>query len=330
ARETISKILNCRSSEIIFTSGGTESNNLAIFGTAKTAGTKNRHLITSKIEHSSVLEPFQKLEKEGFESTYLKTDREGFVNLEDLKGSLRPDTTLVSIMYANNEIGTIEPIPEIGQICHEANVTFHTDACQAGGSLLLDTQELNVDMMTLNAGKIYGPKGVGLLFIRRGTKIEQIIFGGGQEQNLRSGTHNVPGIIGFAKALQLAHSEQKEENARLVLLRDRLIEGILKIEKTHLNGPRTQRLPNNVNVTIEDIEAPHLVLVLDEAGIYTSTGSACRIGEISHSPVLLAIGLTDTQTQSTLRLTLGKKTTEQDIDFTIRTLTEIVQKLRNH
>lgn len=338
ARETIAKILNCRENEIFFTGTATEANNLAIFGTIKAneraAQAKNKkttHLVTSTIEHSSVRVPFEKLQEEGHEVTWLTVDKYGLVNSVELEKAIRPDTILVSIMYANNEIGTIEPIKEIGEICRKHKVLFHTDACQIAGTTNLDTQELNIDLLTINASKIYGPKGVGLLYIKKDTPIEPIIYGGTHERGIRAGTHNVPNIVGMAKALELVQQEKDTENTRLTKLRDKLIKAILeKVPDCNLNGHPTKRLPNNVNITFEGINAQELMLHLDEAGIYVSTGSACNVGTFKASPVLMAIGLPLKNVHSTIRMSLGKKTTETDIDYVIETLPKIIEKMRNN
>lgn len=332
ARETIAKFLNCRSREVIFCGTATEANNLAIFGTARANKDKGNHLITTKIEHPSITEPFKQLEKEGFKVTYLGVDNEGFVNPEDVARALTPKTTLVSIMYANNEIGTIEPIKKIGRILQNHKAYFHTDACQAVGVESLDTRALNLDMMTLNSGKIYGPKGVAALYIKRGTKITPLIHGGMHEFNMRAGTHNTPAIVGFAKAFELIHKNKK--NTHITTLRDKLIEGLLKkIPRSHINGPKgktiSHRLPNNINITIKGINAQEAVLHLDDAGIFVSTGSACKMGTPSPSDTLKALGLPRPQILSTLRITLGKTTTEEEIDYVIRTLPKIIEKLRN-
>jgi len=340
ARETVAKFLNCRSREIIFCGTATEANNLAIFGTARANKDKGDHLITTKIEHSSVTEPFKQLEKEGFKVTYLDVDNEGFVNPEDVARALTPKTTLVSIMYANNEIGTIEPIKKIGRILARHKAYFHTDACQAVGVESLDTKALNLDLMTLNSSKIYGPKGVAALYIKRGTKIRPLIYGGMHEFNLRAGTHNTPAIVGFAKALELIHKNKENARARQTTLRDKLITQLLqKIPRSHINGPKpnpnpktktgTHRLPNNINITIKGINAQEAVLHLDDAGIFVSTGSACKMGTPSPSNTLKAIGLPRPQTLATLRITLGKTTTEKEIDHVIRALPKIIEKLRN-
>lgn len=337
SRETIAKILNCQTSEIVFTSSGTEANNLAIFGATRANKSKGRHLITTTIEHSSVSEPFNKLEKEGYEVTMLKVDSNGLINLEELKSSLRPDTTLASIIYANNEIGTIEPIREIGQICHEKGIIFHTDACQAAGAENIDVEELNVDLMTINGSKMYGPKGVGALYVRKNTKIEPIIFGGSHENGMRGGTHNIPGIVGLAKALELAQQEHKTESLRLTKLRDFLISSILeKVPGTKLNGPNPKnyeqnscpRLPNNINFSIEGIIGQDLLLQLNEAGIYVSTGAACKVRTSKPSNVLKAIGVPLNLIQNSIRISLGKKTTPKDIEYVQQVLPEIVEQIK--
>lgn len=328
SRETVAKHLSCRSSEIIFCGTATEANNLAIFGTARANKKKGNHLITTKIEHSSVIEPFNQLEKEGFEITFLDVNKEGFVNPKDVASALRKDTTLVSIMYANNEIGTIEPILEIGKILKNHSAYFHTDACQIAGVKTLDVEELNVDLMTLNGSKIYGPKGIGVLYVKRGTNIKPIIYGGTHEYNLRGGTHNTPNIVGFAKALELIEKNKEKENLRLTSLRNKLINGLLKkIPNSHINGPLKKRLPNNINITIKGINGQEVLLNLNEEGIFISTGSACRVGTDKPSNVLKAIGLPREEIFSTLRLTIGKKTTEEDISYVLKILPELVKKL---
>ena len=337
ARTAISALLNCEYGELVFTGSGTESDNLAIFGTVEALTKKlkkapaNLHIITSTIEHSAVLAPFKKLEKEGYRVTYLKPNREGIISPETLKEAITPETILASIIYANNEIGVVQPIKELAATAHEQNssIIFHTDACQAGGALSLDTQDIGIDLLTLNASKIYGPKGIGLLFKKSGTPLEPQILGGGQESGLRSGTENVPGIIGLAKALELAQGFREKESARLAILRDKLIKGLTdSIPRTYLNGHSTQRLPNNANILILDIEGEALLLHLDEADIAVSTGSACDSRSLEPSHVLLALGLPKEAVHGTLRFTLGKQTTEQDIDKVLEILPPIVEKLR--
>lgn len=317
AREKVAKILNCRESEIIFCGSATEANNLAIFGLAQNSPA---HFITTKIEHPSVLEPFKELEKRGHKVTYLNVDHEGFINLEELANAITKETKLVSIIYANNEIGTIQNIKKISTICKKHQVLFHTDACQAAGSESLDTT--NIDLMTLNASKIYGPKGIGLLYCRREIKLSPQIHGGGQERNLRSGTHNVPNIVGFAKALKIAQQEPLNPS-----LRDHFIEEILKIPNTKLNGPRTNRLPNNINISFENIDNTDLLLHLDNAGIFCSSSSSCASGSEKPSHVLKAIGLTEKDAKSSIRITLGKPTTEEEINYTLETLKNLTSKL---
>lgn len=325
AREEIAKILNCRASEITFCGSATEANNLAILGYARNNKNKGKHLITSKIEHSSILEPFRQLEKEGFDITYLNVDKDGFVNPNDLKEAINDNTILVSIIYANNEIGTIEPISKLGEICATKNIIFHTDACQAAGAKSLDTKELNADMLTINGSKIYGPKGVGVLYVKREIDLEPIAFGGGQENGLRSGTQNVANIVGMGKALKIADEEREKNNQHLITLRDFLISELLKIPNTRLNGSRTIRLPNNINITFTGIDAQRLILTLDDKGIYISAGSACNAGKGTPSKVLKSIELSDEEMTGTIRITLGKNTTAEDIQYTIDTFKEIIE-----
>lgn len=337
ARETIAKLLNCRDDEVIFTSGGTESDNLAIIGVPRAHKAHGKHVITTAIEHPAVLEALLQYQKKGeVEVTVLPVDKFGVVSVKDVETALRPDTVLVSIMYANNEIGTIEPLNEIGKAIlkwRKEHATpypyFHSDACQAAGALDLDVEKLHVDLMTVNSSKIYGPKGVGMLYVRRGVKIEPLIYGGGQEKNLRSGTENVAGIVGFATALKLAQDEKETENARLIALRDRLVEGLLAIPKTRLNGHPTERLPNSVNISFIDIEGEAAVLYLDAEGIYCSTGSACASTSLDPSHVILATGLSYEGAHGSLRFTLGKRTTADDIERVIEVMPGIVQKLRH-
>ncbi len=330
SRSTIAKILNCRASEIIFTGTATEANNMAILGVARANKEKGKHIISSNIEHSSIKECCKRLEIEGWEVTYIPVNKEGIIDLKELEAAIRSETTLVSIMHANNEIGTIQDVQAIGKICKDKEVLFHTDACQSACSKSLDIEELNVDLMTINSSKIYGPKGAGALYIKRGIKIEKVLYGGSHERDLRPGTHNTAAIVGFAKALEIAQAHKEEENKRLINLRDKLIEGILQIDNTQLNGHRTQRLPNNVNVSISGINGQNLLLQLDEAGIYVSTGSACKVGSVKPSNVLAAIGLSRDLAQSTLRLTMGLKTTAKDIDYTIKTLSQIINTIRKN
>ncbi len=338
ARGSIATILHIRPDEILFTSGGTESDNLAILGYARANQKQGKHLITTAIEHHAVLEAMIHLEKkEGFEVTYLKPDRDGLVSVDQIIEALRGDTILVSVMYANNEIGTIQPIAEIGnQIQKYRKQTgnswpvFHTDACQAAGYLDLNIEKLHVDMLTLNGSKIYGPKGTGLLYVKRGIKLQPLQFGGAQERALRPGTEDVAGIVGMAKALELIQAEHEEESRRLIPLRDKLIEGIkLSIPKIRVNGSREKRLPNNVNMSFMDIEGEALILYLDAAGIYASTGSACTSASLDPSHVILALGLPYEVAHGSIRFSLGHSTTEKDIDYVLKTLPPLVEKLRS-
>ncbi len=337
ARGRIAKLLNVRADEILFTSGGTESDNLAVLGYARANQKFGKHLITTTIEHHAVLEAMIHLEKkEGFEVTYLKPDRDGLVTVEQVVSALREDTILVSIMYANNEIGTIEPIAEIGNAIQKyrqeykrEHLVFHTDACQATGYLDLDVAKLHVDMLTLNGSKMYGPKGVGLLYLKRGIKLQPLQFGGSQERAIRPGTENIAGIIGMAKALELAQDDRANETQRLLPLRDKLIDGILNtIPKTRLNGHREHRLPNNVNISIMDLEGEALILYLDAAGIYVSTGSACTSVSLDPSHVILALGMPYEVAHGSIRFSLGHATTSEDIDYVLETLPPLVEKLR--
>jgi cysteine desulfurase len=338
ARKKIGDVLSVRPDEILFTSGGTESDNLAILGFARMNQKHGKHIITTKIEHHAVLEAVIHLEKkEGFEITYLETDKDGLVTVKQVEDAIRPDTILISIMYANNEVGTIEPISEIGNMVQKhrqenkkAYPVFHTDACQASGYLDLDIEKLHVDMLTLNGSKMYGPKGVGLLYVKRGIKLEPLQYGGAQEKGLRPGTENVAGIIGLSKALETAQKNRKEESERLVVLRDKLVEGIKSnVKKIRLNGHTTERLPNSVNISFMDIEGEALLLYLDAAGIYASTGSACTSASLDPSHVILALGFPYEVAHGSLRFSLGKHTTDEDIDYVIEALPPLVEKLRS-
>ncbi|KAB3537332.1 cysteine desulfurase NifS [Alkaliphilus pronyensis] len=329
ARDIIAKSINAKSDEIFFTGGGSESDNWAIKGIAYGNKHKGKHIITSKIEHHAVLHTCEYLEKEGFEVTYLKVDEYGLVNLQELKEAIRSDTILISIMFANNEIGTIQPIKEIAEIANSKQVYFHTDAVQAFGNIKIDVKELGIDLMSISAHKIYGPKGTGALYIKKGVKLHQLIHGGAQEKKRRAGTENVPGIVGFAKAAELAHENFDEHIKHLTSLRDKLIAGLKeKIEYIHLNGHPTKRLPGNVNFSIEFIEGESLLLSLDMVGIACSSGSACTSGSLDPSHVLMSIGLTHELAHGSLRLTIGDFTTEEDIEYVINQLPPIVEKLR--
>jgi cysteine desulfurase len=338
ARESIAQILHVRADEILFTSGGTESDNLAILGHARMNKQFGNHIITTSFEHHAVLEACIRLEKkEGFEVTYIAPDRDGMISVDSIAKALRPETILVSVMYANNEIGTIQPIAEMGNMIQKyreehnlPHLVFHTDACQATGYLDLNVEKLHVDMLTLNGSKMYGPKGVGLLYVKRGIKLEPLQFGGAQERGIRPGTENVPGIIGMAKALELAQADRVKESSRLEVLRNKLIEGILStIPRTRLNGDKEQRLPNNVNISFMDIEGEALLLYLDAAGIYVSTGSACTSASLDPSHVILALGFPYEVAHGSMRFSLGHSTTEKDIDFVLKTLPPLVETLRS-
>jgi cysteine desulfurase len=329
AREKVAKAINADPREIIFTGSGTEADNIAILGGARANKKKGNHLITSVVEHHAVLDAFKALEKEGFEVTYLPVDAEGRVSVEDFKNALRDDTILVSIMHGNNEVGTIMPVEEIGAICRERKILFHVDAVQTVGKIEVDVTKINCDFLALSGHKIYGPKGIGVLYMRRGVRTSPLYYGGGQERKLRPGTENVANIVGLGVAIELAVAEMAEESARLSKLRDKLIDGILNnIPETRLNGPREGRLPHNVNVSIEYIEGEALLLTCDMKGIAASSGSACTSGSLDPSHVLMAMGLTHTTAHGSLRLSLGKATTEEDIDYVIRELKPIAERLR--
>ena len=325
SREIIAKKLNAKNHTVIFTSGGTESNNFALKGIAFANRKKGKHIITSKIEHECVLNSCRWLEKQGFEVTYLPVDKEGFVNLNELEKAIRKDTILVSIIHANNEIGTIEPIEEIGKICSKHEVYFHTDACQSFTKVPINLKKQNIDLLTINAHKIYGPKGIGALVIRDGVKIDPLLHGGGHEFGFRSGTENVPGIIGFAKAVEIAKEKDVEHMRKL---RDILIEGALKIENSRLNGPRERRLCNNANFSFKYIEGESLVLHLDMKGIEASTGSACSSRSLEPSHVLLAIGLTPEDAHGSIRMSVGRENTKDEMKYTLEVLKESVEILR--
>ncbi len=335
AKEQVAGFLNCSESEVIFTGSATEANNMALFGIAK----HGTHIITTKIEHSAILEPCKQLEKQGVEITYLPVDKDGLVKVFALENAIKENTILVSIMYANNEVGTIQPIVEIGKLIQKTNssskfqvpsskILFHTDAVQAINYLDCDVEKLGVDLLTLSGHKIYGPKGVGALYIKKGVKINPIIFGGGQEQGLRPGTQNVAGIVGLGKAIEQVPSS-KFQVSRITELRDKLIEGILKnVSDSKLNGSRENRLPNNVNFSFNGVEGESIVIALDQEGIATATGSACSSRSLEPSHVLLAMGLSAEEAHSSLRLTLGRYTTEEEIDKVLEVLPAIINRLR--
>lgn len=328
AHETVARSLGCRPTEIVFTGGGSEADNLAIKGVAYAKRRRGNHIITSAIEHHAVLHTCQQLEREGYRITYLPVDAYGQVNPADVAAAITDETALVTIMFANNEVGTIQPIAEIGQICRERHVPFHSDAVQAGGALDVNVASLNVDMLSLSAHKFYGPKGVGILYIRQGTRIQPQILGGSQERNRRAGTENVPGIVGAAYALSLATQERDSEAPRLMALRDKLIEGVLMIPGARLTGHPTRRLPNSASFVIEGVEGESMLLNLDLVGIAASSGSACTSGDIEPSHVLTAMGYSASEARGSLRLTLGHSTGEEDIQTTLQRLPEIVERLR--
>ena len=329
SRKKIAKILNARPEEIYFTSGGTESNNFALKGIVAFNRDRGNHIITSKIEHPSVLNTLKIIEKlHGMQVTYLDVDDKGMVNPRDVENAITDKTILVTIMHANNEIGTIQQIAEIGKICKKHNVLFHTDAVQTFGKEMTDVKELKCDALSASGHKIYGPKGIGFIYIRNGIRINPLFHGGEQERGMRSGTENIPGIIGMAKAAELADKERINENKRLIKLRDKLIHEILKIKGTRLNGHEKDRLANNVNVSFRNIEGESVLLMLDKAGIAASTGSACSTKSLEPSHVLLAIGLSHKDAHGSLRLTLGKSTNDAQINKTISEIKKIVEKLR--
>lgn len=329
AREAIASFIGAKPEEIVFTSGGTESNNFALKGVAYANQNKGNHIIISAIEHHAVTEPCKFLEKQGFKVTYLGVDKQGLIDLEDVKRAITDKTILISIMHANNEIGVIQPVQEIGRIAREKGIYFHTDAVQTFGHLPISVDELNVDLLSASAHKLYGPKGVGALYIRKGTRILTFMHGGDQERNRRASTHNVPGIVGFGKAVELAKEKMDEEREKLIPLRDKLIKGILdNIEHTRLNGHPKRRLPNNVNISVEYIEGESMILNLDLEEIACSTGSACTSSSLEPSHVLLAIGLSPEIAHGSLRFTLGRYTEEEDIDYVLEVLPGIVKRLR--
>ena len=329
-REIIADTLGAKSNEIYFTAGGSESDNWALIATAEASASKGKHLITSKIEHHAILHTCEYLEKKGFEVTYLDVDENGIVDLEQLKSAIREDTILISIMYANNEIGTIQPIREIGAIAHEHGILFHTDAVQAFGQVPINVDEDQIDMLSASGHKLNGPKGIGFLYIRKGVKIRSFIHGGAQERRRRAGTENVPGIVGFGKAVERAVSTMEARTKKERELRDYLIERIEKeIPYCRLNGDRTKRLPNNVNFSFRFIEGESLLIMLDMKGICASSGSACTSGSLDPSHVLLAIGLPHEIAHGSLRMTLSEETTKEDLDYVVENLKEIVGNLRS-
>ena len=329
ARAQVATALNAKPNEIYFTGCGTESDNWAIRGTAYARKDKGNHIITSAIEHHAVLHTCEQLEKEGFKVTYLPVDEDGIIRLEDLKAAITPETILISIMTANNEIGSIQPIKEIGAIAKEHGIRFHTDAVQAIGSVHIDVKEMNIDMLSISGHKFHAPKGVGVLYVRNGVKLQRLIQGGAQERTQRAGTENLASIVGLGKAIEIATANIDEHNAKLTAMRDRLIDGILEtIPETRLNGHRTQRLPGNVNVSVRYIEGESLLLSLDLKGVAASSGSACTSGSLDPSHVLLAIGLPHEIAHGSLRLSLSEENTMEEVEYVLASLKEIVERLR--
>ena len=327
ARQKVADLIGAKKEEIFFTGSGTESDNLAIKGIAYKNREKGNHIITSSIEHHAVLNTCKFLEKQGFNITYIPVSHEGLVNPDDVEKAITKETILISIMHANNEIGTIQPVREIGKIAKENEIPFHTDAIQTAGKIPVNVDDLNVDLLSLSAHKMYGPKGVGALYIRKGTRLEPLLHGGGHERNMRPGTENVPGIVGFGKAAELAKEHLPDEE-KLAVLRDSLIKGILEIEDSYLNGHTTKRLPNNANFRFSFIEGESMVLTLDMNGIAASTGSACSSTSLEPSHVLTALGLKPEEAHGSLRLTLGTGNTQEDVDYVVSVLPGIVEKLR--
>jgi len=328
AREKVAKVINVDPSEIYFTSGGTESNNFAIKGVAFADKNRGKHAITTKIEHDCTLNTCKWLEKIGFEVTYLDVDKYGLIDLGDLESSLRNDTIIVSILHANNEIGTVQDMNEIGKIVKESNAYLHTDAVQSVTKLPVDVKKTNLDMLSISSHKIFGPKGVGCLYIRKGVKIDPLVHGGGHERGLRSGTENVAGIVGFGETMRIGEEERPKVMPRLQKLRDKIIDNVLKIDNTWLNGHPEKRLPINANFSFRFIEGESLVLLLDSKGIAASTGSACSSKSLKPSHVLIGIGLKPEDAHGSLRITLGKDNTEKDVDYLLEVLPEVVSELR--
>ncbi len=328
-RETIADTLSAKSNEIYFTAGGSESDNWALKAAAESYASKGKHIITTKIEHHAILHTAQYLEKQGYEVTYLDVDENGIVKIDELKKAIRPDTILISVMFANNEIGSIEPIREIGRIAKEHEILFHTDAVQAYGQIPIDVNEYQIDMLSASGHKINGPKGIGFMYIRTGIQIGSFIHGGGQERSRRAGTENVPGIVGLAKACEIANQTMEERAKKEIAMRDHLIDRILQeVPYVRLNGHRTKRLPNNVNFCFQFVQGESLLIMLDMVGICASSGSACTSGSIDPSHVLLAIGLPSEVAHGSLRLTLGEENTMEEMDYVADHIKEMVEKLR--
>lgn len=330
AKVKTAKAINAGRDEIFFTSGGSEANNWALKGVAFRNKDKGNHIITTEIEHHSILNTCKYLEEQGFKVTYLPVDEKGIVSTKDLIKAINKDTILVSIMFANNEVGSIQKIKEIGAICKERGILFHTDAVQAIGHIPVDVKEMNIDLLSMSAHKFYGPKGIGALYIRKGTKIHNLIHGGAQERAKRSGTENVSGIVGLGKAIELASNNLESENKKLTLLQDKLIDGLLSIPGTRLNGPTgEERLPGNVNISFKYVSGEAMLVALDNMGIYASSGSACASGSLEPSHVLVSMGLPEDIIKSSLRFSMGEGTTEEDIDYLIQTIPNVVKKIRS-
>ncbi|MDD6402084.1 MAG: cysteine desulfurase NifS [Lachnospiraceae bacterium] len=330
ARKIIADSLNTEAANIYFTAGGSESDNWALKETARAYANKGKHIITTKIEHHAILHTGEFLQKEGFDVTYINVDENGIIKLDDLRNAIRPDTILISVMFANNEIGSIQPIKEIGELAKQNGILFHTDAVQAYGQLPIDVEEMNIDMLSASGHKLGGPKGIGFLYIRKGIKILNLIHGGGQERSRRAGTENVPGIVGFGKAVEIAIATMNERIEKETKTRDYLIDKVLKeIPFTRLNGHRTNRLPNNINFSFQFIEGESMLIMLDMAGICASSGSACTSGSLDPSHVLLAIGLPHEIAHGSLRITINEEHTIEDMDYVIEKLKSIVERLRS-
>lgn len=329
AREQVARAINADPSEIVFTGCGTESDNTVLFGVAERYAKKGDHIITTNVEHHAILHSCAALEKKGIKVTYLPVDKDGLVTPEQVRDAITDKTILVSVMFANNEVGTIMPIPEIAAVCHEKGVLFHTDAVQAAGHIPIDVKAMGIDMLSISGHKFHGPKGVGVLYERKGIRLPSYIIGGEQEKGRRAGTENVAGIVGLGEALELAVTNMSETSARMTKMRDRLIEGIeATIPEVKLNGHRTKRLPNNVNFSIKYIEGESILLMLDMAGIAASSGSACTSGSLDPSHVLLALGLTHEVAHGSVRMTLGDDTTDEDINYVLETLPKVAHRLR--
>lgn len=329
ARERIANSINAKRDEVFFTGGGSEADNWAIKGVAFASRDKGNHIITTSIEHHAVIHTCEYLEEQGFDITYLPVDEFGFINIEDLKNAINDKTILVSVMFANNEIGTIEPITEIGGICREKGVIFHTDAVQAVGNIPIDVKDMNIDLLSMASHKFYGPKGMGALYIKKGVKIHNLIHGGAQERARRAGTENVAGIAGMGKAIEIAIHNMDKESKRLNSLRDKLVERLLKIPGAKLNGATGyKRLPGNVNMSFENVDGETLLMKLDNMGICASSGSACSAGALEPSHVLLALGMSPELAKSSLRLSMGSGTTEEEVDYLIKVIPEIIEKIR--